>query len=169
MLALRAAYSKKRGEIMFMAMTNRWWSSGGGSSVRKTWMGQMLTRESSELKVEEEGEKVSLFLSGACRAEILLEKLPVVLKSLAFRTRLKIDASQTREWDSLALSALVVCLRNQARRLESVCLRGLPWWALGRLQFFGACHVLGPGWTGNYEQDCIRLERSEAEPASVNQ
>jgi len=154
---------------MFMAMTNCWWSFGDNPLARKGSFGGMPPKERTCIRMKREGAMISLVLKGSCRAEALLDRLPALFKYLGNRARMQIDASQAMDMDNLALSALVVCLRNHAGRLESVCLRGLPWWALGRLQFFGPGHVLGPGWTGSYEADCIHLTRPEAEPATISQ
>lgn len=114
------------------------------------------------LCMKREAGSFSLILGKSCGAEDVLERVPRLLSSVGLHARLAVDASQARCLDNLALSALVVCLRNQAGHLDEVVLCGLPPWAYGRLCLTGAHRVLGPGWLGRLEPERLHFQREAA-------
>ncbi|KMY67950.1 hypothetical protein AAU61_08895 [Desulfocarbo indianensis] len=114
------------------------------------------------LCMKREAGTFSLILGRSCGAEDVLERMPRLLRSVGLHARLAVDVSQAQGLDNLALSALVVCLRNQAVHLDEVVLCGLPPWAYGRLCLTGAHRVLGPGWLGRLDPECLHLQREAA-------
>lgn len=93
---------------------------------------------------------------GRLEVEVLFRGLPLALGVARECHELKVDLSQTLGVDDLAISALVVLLRNYARGFGRIVLQGLPQRALERLSDIGVEKLLGRGWVCNWGNDEVR-------------
>jgi hypothetical protein len=83
---------------------------------------------------------------GRLEVEVLFRGLPLALAVARECHELKVDLSQALGVDDLAISALVVLLRNYARGFGRIVLQGLPQRAIERLSDIGVEKLLGRGW-----------------------
>ncbi len=93
---------------------------------------------------------------GQLEVELLFRGLPLALAVARECHQLTVDLSQTLGLDDLAVSALVVLLRNYARGFGRIVLQGLPMWAVERLCDVGVDKLLGHGWVCAWEVGKVR-------------
>lgn len=99
---------------------------------------------------------------GLLDVEALFRGLPLALTVARECHGLRVDVSQTRGLDDLAISALVVLLRNYARGFGHIVLQGLPQWAISRFRDIGVENLLGRGWGCGKEDGEVRYWRWKA-------
>lgn len=96
---------------------------------------------------------------GRLDVEALFTSLPLALNAARERHELRVDLSQTLGLDDLAVSVLIVLLRNYAGGFGSIILQGLPIWARRRLAEMSADELFGPGWRCGLKADEVRYLR----------
>ncbi len=96
---------------------------------------------------------------GRLDVEALFTSLPLALSAARECHELRLDLSQTFGLDNLAISVLVVLLRNYASGFGSIVLNGLPAWARRRLRGMSASVLFGRGWRCGLEADEVRYWR----------
>jgi hypothetical protein len=96
---------------------------------------------------------------GKFDVEALFRGLPLALAVARECHGLKVDVSQAHGLDDLAVSALVVLLRNYARGFGHIVLQGLPPWAVHRFRDIGVNNLLGREWGCGLENDQVRYWR----------
>jgi hypothetical protein len=96
---------------------------------------------------------------GRLDVEALFSSLPLALNAAHERHELRVDLSQTLGLDNLAISVIVVLLRNYAKGFGSMVLLGLPAWARRRLRASSAEALFGKGWRCGSEADEVRYQR----------
>lgn len=104
------------------------------------------------MKAEYRGGNLGISIVGATDGETLLEKLQSLMTLCQSEKHLHLDLSLTEDLDQLALNAVVVVLRDQGHKFQSLTLSGLPSWASGRLRKTRPEHLLGRNWTGAFDQ-----------------
>jgi len=95
-------------------------------------------------------------------AAAVLKKLRPVLASCPVGGRLRLDFAQARGFDHLALSALVVVLRDHCRGVERIVIAGLEPRCLERLAQTGAENLLGAQWRAVHRQGEIAFLKTQA-------
>jgi hypothetical protein len=96
---------------------------------------------------------------GRLDVEALFTSLPLALNAAGECHELRVDLSQTLGLDNLAISVIVVLLRNYASGFGSIILHGLPAWARRRLRASSAEMLFGRGWRCGLEADEMRYLR----------
>lgn len=96
---------------------------------------------------------------GRLDVEALFTSLPLALNAAGECHELRLDLSQTLGLDNLAISVIVVLLRNYASGFGSIVLLGLPAWARRRLRGSSAEVLFGRGWRCDLEADEVRYLR----------
>lgn len=112
---------------------------------------------SPSLKVERKRQILKLMPVGVWGAEMLLEGLPKVLRVPDRSDCLELTLDRLGGFDDLALSALIVVLRNYSARFKTISLAGLPLWASARICQTGAENLLGNGWSMEHQPDITRF------------
>lgn len=114
------------------------------------------------LEVAKGGGRLRLVVAGQVEAMDLVEQLTREVSRCSRARSLELDFGRAAAFDNLALSAVLVVLRNQAANLSAVSLRGLAPWAQRRIRQTGAENLMGRQWT--LRQDEGRLELLLSEP-----
>lgn len=96
---------------------------------------------------------------GRLDVEALFTSLPLALNAARERHELRVDLSQAHGLDNLAVSVLIVLLRNYAGGFGSIVLQGLPIWARRRLGEMSMSELFGPGWRCALKADEVRYQR----------
>jgi hypothetical protein len=96
---------------------------------------------------------------GRLDVEALFTSLPLALSAARECHELRLDLSQTLGLDNLAISVIVVLLRNYASGFGRIVLLGLPAWARRRLRGTSARVLFGRGWRCGLEADEVRYQR----------
>jgi len=96
---------------------------------------------------------------GEVSGEWLLDRLPQALDAASEHQELSMDFSRVRDMDNLALSAVVVLLRNHAAGFKRLRLAGLPPWAVQRMESTGARDLLGRRWQGEFRDREVSFQR----------
>ncbi len=109
------------------------------------------------LQAEKSGKRLRLKLVGQVDAMDLVEDLSRAVDGTRRASRLELDLSRAAAFDNLALSAVLVVLRNHAGRLRSVALGNLPPWARQRITQTGADNIMGRGWVLLPSPQCVEL------------
>ncbi|MEW5912213.1 MAG: hypothetical protein AB1814_06630 [Thermodesulfobacteriota bacterium] len=113
-----------------------------------------------ELEASTRGPEFCLRVSGRLEAMALVEGLDRTLRGAQGVQILRLDLRGAQELDHLALSAVLVVLRNHAGAFQRLELHGLPPWARLRLYQSGPQGLLGPQWREVYAGDRLELHRS---------
>lgn len=116
-------------------------------------------KDNLRLKVEPRRQEMAIIMQGFVQADTLLERLLALVKLSRGDERLHLDLTQAEGIDQLALSALVVVLRNQGGKFQRLTVSGLPSWASGRLFNTGAENLLGRNWSGNFAPGMVSFYR----------
>ncbi|KMY66560.1 hypothetical protein AAU61_15580 [Desulfocarbo indianensis] len=106
--------------------------------------------------------KLAIRPHGRLDVEALLSGLPPALRAARECHELRVDLSQVSDFDDLALSALIVLLRNYGQGFGNITLKGLPVWSSARLRDTGAENLLGRDWRGVMDMDEARFKRCSA-------
>jgi len=106
--------------------------------------------------------KLAIRPHGRLDVDALLSGLPPALRAARECHELRIDLSLVSDLDDLALSALIVLLRNYGQGFGDITLKGLPSWGSARLRDTGAENLLGRNWQGAMEIDEARFKRCSA-------
>jgi len=109
------------------------------------------------LRAENSGKRLRLKLMGQVDAMDLVEDLSLALSGARRAAHLELDLSRAAAFDNLALSAVLVVLRNHAGRLRSVSLGNPPPWARQRISQTGADNIMGRGWVLLPASHCVEL------------
>ena len=109
------------------------------------------------LECQMENNALRLHLRGPVDPMDLVEDLSRSVHAAARARSLELDVSQATLFDQLALSAVLVVLRNHADGFCSVSLRGLAPWAKLRIHQTGAENIMGPGWRLLPNGQCLEL------------
>lgn len=124
-------------------------------------------RGGQTLEVAKGRGRLKLVVGGQVEAMELVEGLSREVGKCASARSLVLDFSRAAAFDNLALSAVLVVLRNQAGRLEAVSLRGLAPWARRRISQTGPENLMGRDWS--LRQDEGRLELFLTEPDAADE
>lgn len=120
-------------------------------------------RPNLRLSVAHYGEQLVISLQGAAEGETILERLLALITELIGSSEsnehLRLDLSLAEGLDQLAISALVVVLREQGDKFRRLTLSGLPPWAGDRLMKTGAQDLLGRRWSGSFALDTASFYR----------
>lgn len=108
------------------------------------------------------GQGLSLTVTGQVDAMDLVEGLSREVGRYRLVWHLEMDFSRAGAFDNLALSAVLVVLRNQAHQLRTVTMRGLAPWARKRIQLTGPENIMGRQWTLSQDSGQTRLFKTEA-------
>lgn len=111
------------------------------------------------LKVERRRQEMAIIMQGSADVDTLLESLLALIRLSRGDEALHLDLTQFQGIDQLALSALVVVLRDQGGKFQRLTLSGLPAWANGRLSDTGAEDLLGRRWSGDFAPGVVSFYR----------
>lgn len=121
-----------------------------------------------QLKLSWSRDEVGIGIEGGVDGETILEDLGLILEETPGQPNLRLDLSRATGMDHLALSALVVVLRDQEGRFNRIALQGLPPWATQRLRLTGVDNLLGRWWRGSFQPGLVLMDRRfpAAQPAA---
>jgi hypothetical protein len=145
-----------------------WWAyafAGANKTApfAATFMGQRLSvrrpAASMELRAHNGGQTLALTVTGRLEAMALVDGLDRALRNPKGAEVLLLDLHGAQELDHLALSAVLVVLKNHASRFQRLELDGLPPWARLRVYQSGAQGLLGQGWREVYDGGRLEFRR----------
>lgn len=117
------------------------------------------SKSQSHITMKKYTDMLLIKATGSADAEAILEYLPIMIHSLPASSILRIDFSNAKNLDHLAISSLVVILRKHGGSFTNIQLRGLEDWMLLRLKGDGFDAILGPQWMVAYGDDWLELDK----------
>ncbi|MCF8034897.1 MAG: hypothetical protein K9K66_17130 [Desulfarculaceae bacterium] len=107
-------------------------------------------------------QRLSLTVTGQVDAMDLVEGLSREVGRATVVHHLEMDFNRAGAFDNLALSAVLVVLRNHAHHLCTVIMWGLAPWARKRIHQTGPENIMGREWALSQDSGQTRLFKTEA-------